>query len=320
MARRRNRRKSGGQRLILLLLGLSAIGFLLPPSWTGRLITVSQILLPFQAASSYVASGLKNLWASPRLPAPGQDQDAERTRQAAEHRAAALAARVEQLERQVAQLSASRFWDVGTGSLGHRGRLIPATVLAEDLLSWRSSRLVSAGSLSGIAQGSPVISREFSIEAGEQQGLSAGLAVLLGETLIGYVEQIGTHTSRVKLLSDVSVQEKVRLGRFQDDRVVLAERYFWLVGRGGERLEIRDVTVRDVESGAVRIGDLVLSDPESDALPADMTIGRVTSIDPDRDNPLFAAIAVRGAVTEDSLRRVYVFDPNFEGEPSPHDP
>jgi cell shape-determining protein MreC len=114
----------------------------------------------------------------------------------------------------------------------------------------------------------------------------------------------------VKLVSDVDVQMKVRIGRIADEGFQSADRYFWLTGKGRGRMEIRDVEAREVQDGLIRTGDMVMSDPRSDALPAAMAIGRVSHIESDRDNPLFAILTVEATVATDSLRRVYVYLPN----------
>ncbi|MEK7755748.1 MAG: rod shape-determining protein MreC, partial [Planctomycetota bacterium] len=158
-----------------------------------------------------------------------------------------------------------------------------------------------------------VTSHVFTVNRGEDAELRTGLAILLGEILVGTIEQIGTHTSRVKLLSDVSVQMKVRIGRWTGDRFLLVDRYFWMSGRGPGRMEIRDVERKDVDTGVVQVGDTVLSDPQSDVLPAAMTIGKVTTASADRDNPLFALLTIAAAVPEESLRRVYIYDPRNDG-------
>jgi hypothetical protein len=41
-----------------------------------------------------------------------------------------------------------------------------------------------------------------------------------------------------------------------------------------------------------------------------MTIGKVESIQPDRDNPLLAILTIRSAIDEASLHRVYVYNPD----------
>ena len=236
-----------------------------------------------------------------------------REKAAVEHQAAALAARVEELEGEVAVLTATRLWAVADQRLGASGRLIPARVISQDLLPWRSSRLLNAGSVQGVQDGAAVTSHEFTLDRGEDAELRNGLAILLGEVFVGTIEQTGTHTSRVKLLSDVSVQRKVRIGRSMGGRFVLVDRYFWLTGRGSGRMEIRDVERKDVETGIVQVGDTVLSDPQSDVLPAAMTIGKIAAASTDRDNPLFAILTIASAVPEETLRRVYIYDPRNHG-------
>ncbi len=43
-----------------------------------------------------------------------------------------------------------------------------------------------------------------------------------------------------------------------------------------------------------------------------MTIGRITSIGPDRDNPLLSILTIGATVDEKSLRRIYVYDPETD--------
>ena len=45
-----------------------------------------------------------------------------------------------------------------------------------------------------------------------------------------------------------------------------------------------------------------------------MTIGRITRIDPDQENPLLSVLTVESAVDEAGLRRVYVFEPGTLSE------
>jgi cell shape-determining protein MreC len=159
-----------------------------------------------------------------------------------------------------------------------------------------------------------VVSDYFTIDRGDEAGLRGGMAILLRESFIGLIEQAGTHTARVKLLSDVTVEMKVRIGRFHDTGFEALDRYFWLMGRGDGVMEIRDVPRRNVDEEVVAVGDVVLSSPESGLLPAAMTIGRVTDIRPDRDNPLLAILTVKASADEESLRRVYVYDPDTEAD------
>ena len=78
-------------------------------------------------------------------------------------------------------------------------------------------------------------------------------------------------------------------------------------------MEIRDVERKDVETGVIQVGDVVLSDPQSEVLPAAMTIGKITAASSDRDNPLFAVLTIAAAVPEESLRKVFIYDPQPDG-------
>lgn len=300
--------------LVALLLIVSTAAVLFPQRWTGGFISLVQVIVPLQDAATVAVDAVSSLGEVRPSAVPGESYEAlTREKAAVEHQAAALAARVEELESEVAVLTATRLWAVADQRLGASGRLIPARVVSQDILPWRSSRLLNAGSVQGVQDGAAVTSHEFTVDRGEDAELRSGLAILLGETLIGEIEQTGTHTSRVKLLSDVSVQRKVRIGRWTGDRFQLVDRYFWMSGRGSGRMEIRDVERKDVERGVIQVGDTVLSDPQSDALPAAMTIGKITEASADRDNPLFAVLTISAAVPEESLRRVYIYDPRNDG-------
>lgn len=294
----------------LVVLGLPIALLLMPTTWTGTLISLTQVIVPFQSATTAAIDAVESVGGRSGEQIPLESFEQLKLEKAALlHKTAALAVRVDELEREVEILSATRLWDAGGRRLGAEGRLIPAGVVVADLLPWRSSRLVSAGSLQGVRRGSAVVSRYFTIDRGGETGVRDGMAVLLGETLVGLVAQVGTHTSRVKLLGDITVEMKVRVGRFTDDGFVPLDRYFWLKGRGQETMEIRDAERRDVDAGIVQVGDVVLSDPSSDLLPAAMTIGRITAIKPDHDNPLLSILTVQSPIASTDLRRVYLYDP-----------
>lgn len=285
-----------------MLIALAAVLLIFSQQWLGGLISLVQVVVPFQDAVTRIAG--------PTSGAETGEVDAlERDRIAWRHRAAALEVRVNELEREVEVLTATRLWTTEGTRLGASGKLIPARVLTDDLLAWRDSRLVSAGTLQGVTRGAPVVSNHFSIARGDDANARSGMAVLLGEVLVGYIEQVGTHTARVKMLTDAAVEMKVKLGRFQEDAFSVRPGYVWMTGRGDGRMEIRDIAQRDVDDGSVSVGDVVLSDPLSFSLPAAMTLGHITKILPDRDKPLFARVIVEPAVASGSYNRVYVFDP-----------
>ena len=315
MARRRS--PTGSLRKLLAgLAALSLLLFVLPTRWTSGLIGLVQIIVPLQDASTTIVESIAEPLADqPAAVRPEDFEAAQRQAAVHAHQAAALAARVDDLEREVEALTATRHWNAGGSRIGSKGRLVPARVVVGDVLAWRSSQLITTGSLQGVPANAPVLSNSFTIGQGEQAGLNSGMAILLGEAFVGCVEKVGPHVSRVKLLSDPSVQMKVRIGRFSPEGLVLTDGYFWIVGRGGSAMEIRDVEARTVQAAAVEIGDVVLSDSTNEMLPAALTIGTIATIIPDRDRPLFVHLAVKPVLDPAHLDRVYVYDPQSEATP-----
>lgn len=302
---------SGRRTLVFTLLGISLLSLLLPSAWTGKLISLVQVMVPFQHAVTSAADGWRGGDSATDTIVSGAEYEVLRRQNSAlRHRLAALSLRSEELEDQVHLLEATRQWEVEGRRIGTRGKLIPARVVTEDLLAWRSSRLINAGTLQGVSPGSAVASQYFSIDEGETSGVKDGMAILMGESLIGLIEQAGTHASRVKLLSDVSVEMKVRLGRIIDGNFTLHDGYYWLLGRGHGRMEICDVDKRNVDDGTIGSGDLVLSDPRSELLPTALVIGIVVEITSDRDKPLFSVLSIESAADIGTMERVYVFDPD----------
>ena len=298
---------------------------MLPREWTGGLMSLVQVLVPFQHAATGAMEMIDD-------PVPGDGPVSAEAyhalsieKAAMEHQVASLVSRVTELESDVELLQGTRLWDAEGGRLGARGLLIPARVVTDDLLSWRASRLINAGKLQGVQRGSAVTSHHFSIDRGEAGGVRSGLAVLLKEVFVGLVEQAGTHTARIKLLSDPSVEMKVRIGRLTNEGFLPLDRYFWLNGRGKGVMEIRDVHRRDTRPAVdaagreigppiIQVGDVVLSDPMSSLLPASMTVGKVARIDADLKNPLLCILWVEPAMDAASLRRVYVYDCDTIGD------
>ena len=130
--------------------------------------------------------------------------------------------------------------------------------------------------------------------------------------LIGWVEHAGTHTARVKLLSDPACRMPVIVGRLiQEDVTALStvDAEFWLAGTGDGRLRVIDVDHRYVESDppAIQVGDMVLTSQYDQRLPVPLTIGTVSEIEANPHNRLLYTLTVESAVPE-RLREVYVLD------------
>jgi len=298
--------------VLLSLFALAAAGWFLPARWSGQLISCVQVTVPFQDALSR-SSGI----AGGSLPQVLDTESAQsherliRTNEALRHTIAALATTITELQDHVSTLTKSREWTVNHAQLGPAGELIPAKVVGEDFLTWRESLLINKGTLQGVKPGASVASEHFTIAHESIDMLGDGLAILYGEALIGTVEQAGTHTARIKLISDVGAQRKVLIGRFQEDgNFVIVDRYFWLTGQGRGRMVIEDVERKRVDEGHIAEGDYVLSDPNDASLPASMVIGTIEAIHTDRNRPLLAILDVATTLPPSDLHRVYVFLPD----------
>jgi len=278
-----------------------------PDSWTDPLRQVGQVTAPVQA----VFAGLLRFFPSHEGAKISSDDPAAAAASldALRNLNASLSVRINELEAEVSALAGMRRREVGGWKLGSKGRLIPARVIGPDSAAWRSSRTIAAGALDGVKSGQAAISARLTVDQGESLGVGRGMAVLLGESLVGFVEQTSSHSARIRLLADLDTGMKVRLGRFSDGRFSLLEGYYWLTGRGDGWLEIRDVPMRDVEGGLILAGDVVLTDPLRESLPAAITIGKVHEIVHNAGNPLFANLRIAPGVSELELEKVYVFDP-----------
>jgi len=311
--KRAHGKKTGsGIRRLVLLLTTSLVLVLLPQSWTTGLMSLVQVLVPFQDGASQAIAPITRAVRSDVAPYRAEDFQEIADRNAAlVHTVSALSLRVQELEAENDLLSATRLWNPDGRRFGSTGRLIPGRMIVSDMLAWRSSRLLNAGTLQGVRQGQGVVSRHFSLDRGQAEGITDGMAILLKESLIGFVEDVGTHTARVRLLGDVSTQMKVRIGRIlPDEPPRTLDRFYWLTGTSKGFMEIRDVESKDVEAGVIAIGDIVLAPPLEGRLPTAMCIGEVRSIHVDRDNPLLSVLSIASRVDFDSLSRVYIFEPD----------
>jgi len=310
--RYRGRRRFNKRTLVGVMLAGAALALFLPSAITGRLINLVQVLVPLQDGFTRAADGAGGLLHSDGEPVPPAEHERLlKQNEALRNTVASLSNRIQVLEEDNRQLTGLR--DRG---LGPRGVLIPARVIAGDLLAWRESGLIDAGTLRGVAAGAAVTTRTMTLDAGSSDGLGDGMAVLAGEALVGWVEHVGTHTARVKLLSDPACQMPVRIGRQFDEGFQIVPAQFWLQGAGAGRMHVIDVDHRYVEESAggepdVAVGDVVVTDAEDPSLPVPLplgvVIGTITELARNPDNQLLYTLTVRPALPG-PLRSVYVLD------------
>ena len=311
----RDARRKKRRTILAVLLGASVAGLLFPRVWLAPLTSVVQIFVPLQHAVGAAADAIGDGLGDSRPPVSAGEAAALRgENRALRNHLVAIQASLDRLRVENARLAGIR-----RGGLGETGRLIPARVIAGDMHGWRDSRLINSGKLRGVRTGAPVTTNRFvDRKALEEEGVRSGMAVLLGEALVGEVELVGTHTARVRLLSDPASRLKIQIGRFAEHigeepsgapvfKVV--REASWLVGVGKGRMEIRDIDADDFTAGRVCVGDTVTSHPSNQLAPAALVVGEIIEIHPDRRNPLLCIATVRSLVDESQLRRVYVYDP-----------
>jgi cell shape-determining protein MreC len=300
---RRPRRRWTIRNVLGVMAAISLAGLMLPKALTGRLMSLVQVILPFQDAAGSMASAAGDLIEfSPSRPVSAEQHAAvQRENQALRHALAALTMRVDGLQRERDALARIRARGL------HDGRLIPARVVAADALAWRESRLVNAGTLRGVREEAAVASHHFSVEADANAQPQSGQAVLAGEILVGFVDQAGTHSARVVLLTDPQTRMRVRVARCEEQGCAPLDADFWLVGDGGAVLRILDVDHRYIKSGAIQEGDLVFSAP-TDALPIALTIGSIKSLRADPDNSLLYVVDVAPPLALHEIRDVLIVD------------
>ena len=308
---RSNRRRLNRKSLLTALIIVSVAGFLLPQRITGSLISLVQVIVPFQdwasrgvdAAAEVVDGGQKVTLSRNAY------ETLLRENQALRHQLASADTRYTELEIEHEALAGIR----KRGLAG--GRLISARTVAADALSHRESRLINAGTLKGVKHAAPVASDYFTINLDDPTAARNGLAVLTGEVLVGFIEQVGTHSARVRLLTDRHTKMSPIIARWENGVFYPLDKEFWLVGTGGPLLEIRDVDHRYIKTDAIKVGDVVLTSSYDTRLPASMTIGTIKKIHNDPDNTLLYILDVEPPLAANQIRNVFVVDPEGAAPP-----
>jgi len=294
-------------RLFRLLMAVALLVFVMPRRWTDGLKSVSQMAVPGQyllySSSSKLGEALDRV-ADPPVP-----QDTHRRLQAENEQLAsrllAIEAEKRDLRRRYEQLAGLR----EMASL-RTPRLIPARIVAADVVAWRDQLVVDQGRRRGVSRRDWVITHRF-LDAGEDQGVRPGLSVLAGEYLIGWVDQVRPFVSRVRLFTDPAEDAtliRVRIGRLRDANVVsITEEDFVLKPAPDRAMHVIDVERSQWDEGAIHPGDVVLSSPNESALPSSVMIGEIKAMTRQgQDNELLCELVVDWPFDWVSIREVYI--------------
>jgi len=195
--------------------------------------------------------------------------------------------------------------------------VLPARVVARDMVAWRDGLLVQRGSLADVAPGDWVASRLF-VNQGRAAGVRAGQPVIARECVLGRVEQVSPYMARVQLLSDAAAPRlEVRIGGRNDaGELELVDYPCVLSGEGRGRMRINGVPYQYIEEGPppaeppptrrIRAGDLVLTAPETLGLPNPLVVGRVAEITEDPRKRLVYDLVVKPIVLPNELHDVFI--------------
>ena len=307
-------------RLFWLLMGLSTLTLFLPRNYTDWLRAPTQLLVPGQNAVWAVTAEVARVAGGAEKPALDADQALaiqDENDRLAQH-VLMLNSLVQQLQQERAVLRRLREND----SLG-RYRLIPARLVAWDIMAWRDSVIIDQGRAKNVVRNDWITTRRF-LDVGQKNGVPAsdGLAVLAAEHLIGRVELVRDFTSRVRLFTDrTKPHEHVRIqfARREGDRLTypVGEKFpdqsvFPLEGvAGSDEMQVTQVKREFWDNGLIREDDLVVSSSNEPNLPGSLVIGRVLGVSRDPpDYPLLCRVRVGWPFDWASVRQVYIVAPD----------
>ena len=216
------------------LMILSGLAILLPNSWTDPLKHIVQALVPAQDFLTGVTR--KAITSVEGLDPDSARRDWDRRERALKNTIVSQGGRIQGLLDENAKLSALR-----EGGLGRTIPLLLVRVVAHDIVAIRDAVLVNRGSSRDVRLKDWVASRFF-VDRGEFDGINSGHAVLAGESIVGRVEFVSPHMSRVQLLTDVDAKPiEVRIGKIEDGKLDAVDYICSLRGHGAGEMVITDV-------------------------------------------------------------------------------
>jgi len=182
-------------------------------------------------------------------------------------------------------------------------RLIPARLMAPEVAGGRAGARLLGGAEAGVRKGQPVVLRH--VTGGADAGLFRGDPVLTAAGLVGVVEEVGSLSSAVRLLTDPRSSLMIQIVTCRDGK--------WLAGPTGVARGTEDGTALRLEgvprTADVRAGDFVVTSPSPESpLPAYLIVGRIAKCEL-KPAGLFFEIAVEPRVAPAEANEVFVVAP-----------
>lgn len=144
--------------------------------------------------------------------------------------------------------------------------LLAENASLRELLKMTPSPRLSFISAPVVADASSGFVRGVIALAGAQHGVSKGQAAMVGNGMVGRVQDVGKRVSRVMLLTDINSRLPVLIERTRDQAI--------LAGNNSDRPEVNYLS-RDAD---VKIGDRVVTSGIGGAFPAGLPVGEVADI------------------------------------------
>lgn len=295
-------------KVLAAMLIFSAVCMLIPRKWD-KSDQIKQVAQPLTLLQALVTRGTNWAAEQPHASPIPADPNAQLNLQALEGQYLAFAEEIRNLRQRNSELAGLR----EGGYLPRRlGQLIQADVISHDSLAWRSVLEINLGAKAGATKSQWATSAIY-LDRGSEDGVKPQRNVFTAECLVGQIVWVGPYTSRVQLLTDPASQVPVRIARLQPNTpqgVTYAPGTFILEGTG-QGMVIQQVDYRLTTSGQIRVGDLVILQPNAN-LPEEAVslrrVGRITEIKRDRTQ-VVCTLHVTPLLKLDSLKHVYVFDP-----------
>ncbi|UCE47436.1 MAG: rod shape-determining protein MreC, partial [Phycisphaerales bacterium] len=129
---------------------------------------------------------------------------------------------------------------------------------------------------------------------GQEDGLAVGQFVLVNDSIIGTVSNVGVCTGRVRLITDPTSRIAVKIGELEADRI--------MQGTGDSLAKIQLVPTKHT----IKTGDIVLAQKKPGFLNTPVITGTVVQCKRNNKNPLLWDIKVKPACDIDAVKDVTV--------------